>query len=236
VKKAIPNLLTLSNLLSGCIGVVFVFNTDMRYVSLMIGISLVFDFLDGMAARLLDVRSEIGKQLDSLADMVSFGLLPALIAYKILNDVSSGYVLYVPFLITLMSAYRLAKFNIDPRQASSFIGLPTPANAIFWASFPLIINGNTDTLWLMVMSMFAMDPIVIVICVALTSFLLVAEIPLFSFKFQNLTWKENKHRFIFLILSLILFISIWFYAIPFIIILYLILSIIQNQLKKKNEI
>lgn len=236
MKKHIPNLLTLLNLLSGSIGVVFVFTTDLRMVSLMIGISLIFDFMDGAAARLLNVKSEIGKELDSLADMVSFGLLPSLIAYKILAGVAPGFLMYVPFLMTLMSAYRLAKFNLDTRQVSNFIGLPTPANAIFWSSFPLIVNGNTDVLWLMIMSVFAMDPIVIIVCVGLCSFLLVAELPLFSFKFENFQWKSNWHRYILIILSLILFASIWYYAIPFIIILYLVMSIIQNKLDNQHEI
>ena len=236
MKRHIPNLLTLLNLLSGSIGVIFVFTTDLRMVSLMIGISLVFDFMDGGAARLLNVKSELGKELDSLADMVSFGLLPSLIAYKILADVSPNFLMYTPLLMTLMSAYRLGKFNIDERQVTNFIGLPTPANAIFWASFPLIINGNTDALWLMIMSLFAMDPIVISICVGVCSFLLVAEIPLFSFKFENFQWKPNWHRYTLIVLSVILFASIWYYAIPFIIILYLVISIIQNKIENKNEI
>ena len=236
MKRHIPNLLTLLNLLSGSIGVIFVFTSDLRMVSLMIAISLGFDFMDGAAARLLNVKSELGKELDSLADLVSFGLLPSLIAYKILADVSPNFLMYTPLLMTLMSAYRLGKFNIDERQATNFICLPTPANAIFWSSFPLIINGNTNTLWLMIMSLFAMDPIVISICVGLCSFLLVAEIPLFSFKFENFLWKNNWHRYTLIILSIILFASIWYYAIPFIIILYLVISLIQNKLEHKNEI
>ena len=194
--------------------------------------------MDGAAARWLKVKSELGKELDSLADMVSFGLLPSLIAYKILADadVSPSFLMYTPLLMTLMSAYRLGKFNIDERQVTNFIGLPTPANAIFWAAFPLIINGNTNTLWLMIMSLFAMDPIVINICVAVCTFLLVAEIPLFSFKFENFQWKANWHRYTLIVLSVILFASIWYYAIPFIIILYLVISIIQNKIENKNEI
>jgi len=231
VKRFIPNFLTLLNLLSGCIGVVFVFTADLRMVSLMIAISLVFDFMDGAVARMLNVKTELGKELDSLADLVSFGLLPSLIAYKILSEVSGSFLMYIAFLMTLMSAFRLAKFNLDKRQVTNFIGLPTPANAIFWSSFPLIINGNTDTLWLMIMSVFAMDPVVITICIGLCSFLLIAEIPLFSFKFENFHWKPNKYRYTLIAISLILFISIWYYAIPFIIILYLFMSIIHNKLE-----
>ena len=232
----IPNTITLMNLFSGCIGVVYAFTSDLRMVSIMIFISLLLDYLDGMAARMLDVKSDIGKELDSLADLVSFGLLPALIAFRLLKGGDYPNLAYVAFLITLLSAYRLAKFNLDKRQSINFIGLPTPANAIFWSSFPLIIYGTADTVLAGYMSEIMSDSICILIAIPVFSYLLIAEIPLFSLKFQNFLWKGNEARLIFLAITLILFIPFSFYSLPFIILLYLLISIIKNQFFAQYEV
>ena len=229
MRKFIPNLITLLNLSAGCIGVVFAFTTDLRMVSVMIFISLVFDYMDGMAARLLNARSAIGKELDSLADLISFGLLPALIANRLLHPSEYTSWAYMAFLITVFSAYRLAKFNTDDRQTESFIGLPTPANALFWSSFPLIIMSESTAFVPGIMSDLMADPIVIIACIFVFSYLLIAELPLFSLKFKNMSWKENKDRFIFLILTLILILILGYYALPFIILLYLLISIIFKK-------
>ena len=236
MKKMIPNTITLMNLFSGCIGVVFAFTSDLRMVSIMIFISLLLDYMDGMAARLLDVKSDLGKELDSLADLVSFGLLPALIAYRILSGGDFPNLAYFAFLITLLSAYRLAKFNLDKRQSVNFIGLPTPANAVFWSSFPMIIYGTADSTLANFMAGVMSNSIFILTLVAIFSYLLIAEIPLFSLKIQHLSWKGNEARFVFLVLTLILFVSFSFYSLPFIILLYLLISIIKNQFFAQYEV
>jgi CDP-diacylglycerol--serine O-phosphatidyltransferase len=192
--------------------------------------------MDGMAARLLDVKSEIGKELDSLADLVSFGLLPALIAFRLLKGSDYPNLAYLSFLITLLSAYRLAKFNLDTRQSINFIGLPTPANAIFWSSFPLIIYGTANTALAGFMSNVMSDSVCILILIPIFSYLLIAEIPLFSLKFQNFSWKGNEARLIFLAITLILFVPFSFYSLPFIILLYLLISIIKNQFFAQYEV
>jgi CDP-diacylglycerol--serine O-phosphatidyltransferase len=229
--KFIPNLFTLLNLSSGCIGVVFAFTSDLRMVSIMIFISLALDYLDGMAARLLNARSPIGKELDSLADLVSFGLLPALIAYILLHSSDYSQWAYVSFLITVFSAYRLAKFNIDTRQTENFIGLPTPANALFWSAFPLVIFGDNTRNFTTLMAEYMSHPAVIFTCIIIFSYLLISEVHMFSLKFKNFSWAENKPRFIFLIATLILILTMSYYALPFILILYLLISIVHQKIK-----
>ena len=230
--KFIPNLFTLLNLSSGCIGVVFAFSTDLRMASIMIFISLILDYFDGAAARLLDARSPIGKELDSLADLISFGLLPGIIAYVMLHAGDYSSWAYISFLITVFSAYRLAKFNIDERQTTSFIGLPTPANALFWSSFPLVIMGEAETGVGFFLQGIMSEPLFMIVCIFMFSYLLIAELPLFSLKFKNLSWNDNKERHSFLLTSLILFLILSYYALPFIILLYLLISLVTNKLKK----
>ena len=234
MKKHIPNFITSLNLLSGCIGIGFVFNGDMVTASYLIGIAAIFDFMDGIAARLLNVKSEFGKQLDSLADLISFGLLPGIILYSLLKIAfhdAEGFKAYLPFvafLIPLFSALRLAKFNIDEHQKDSFIGLPTPANALFIASIPLILVQQNESI---ISNLFG-NPGFIIILIFLLSFLLVAPIPLFSLKFKDFTWTKNSVQYIFIIISVILFILLNFLAIPIIIFLYVLLSIINNSVRK----
>jgi CDP-diacylglycerol--serine O-phosphatidyltransferase len=236
MKKHIPNFLTLMNLLCGCIALDYAFSGELEYVAYFVFVALVFDFLDGMVARLLHVHSEIGKQLDSLADVVSFGVLPGVIAFKLMDsalgrvypefhdDFLRGPLYLITFIIPLFSALRLAKFNIDTRQSESFIGMPTPANTTLWVSLPLILLHDNYNL-----SSIILNPIFLLILILLTSYLLVAEIPLFALKFKSMKWADNKIRFIFLGISAILIPIFLFTAIPIIIFLYIILSLLNNM-------
>jgi len=220
MKKHIPNALTCANLLSGCIGVVFAFKGDLDAAAYMVLLSGIFDFFDGFAARFLGVKSAIGKELDSLADMVSFGFLPGVVMFQLLSqsDFASPYLPYTGFLITMFSALRLAKFNIDDRQTEDFIGLNTPMNTLFIVSLPFIQRdypalGNSTLL---------LVSITVVMC-----FLLTSEIRIFSLKFGSMEWAQNKIKFIFLILSAILIAFLKFAAIPFVLVLYISMSVLH---------
>lgn len=230
MKKHIPNAITCLNLFSGCLALYFAFKGELVYTAYLVGLAAIFDFLDGMLARVLHAYSEIGKQLDSLADMVSFGVVPGTVMFMLLQRTGDSFmgfpiqtVAFFGFLITVFSALRLAKFNIDTRQTTSFIGLPTPANTIFVASLPLILNQGDLVYYELIL-----NPWVLLILTVLLSYLLVAELPLFALKFKNLKWQDNSVRFIFLFLSAILVIVLGFAAIPLIIVLYIILSIIKR--------
>ncbi|MBK0382403.1 CDP-diacylglycerol--serine O-phosphatidyltransferase [Pedobacter sp. SD-b] len=214
IKKHIPNALTCGNLLSGCAGIVYAFNGNLKTVAFFVLVSGIFDFFDGFAARLLNVKSDIGKELDSLADVVSFGLLPGLVIYKLLLMSGAGYLAYAGFLITIFSALRLAKFNIDTRQTEDFIGLNTPMNTFFIISLP----------WLADDFPFINNNYFLITIVLVVSYLLVSEIRLFSMKMRGLSWTANKYKFIFLILSIVLLAFLKFAAIPIILILYILFS------------
>ena len=223
--KHIPNAITCLNLFSGCVGVWFAFNGNYQGVALAVIFSAIFDFLDGMSARLLKAYSPMGKELDSLADVISFGLLPGATVFNMLSvDYIHSYA-YLGFLLTIFSALRLAKFNIDERQTSSFIGLPTPANAIFWAGIALAFS-----------SWFIAHPLVLLGLTVLFSYLLVAEIPMFSLKFKNLNWKENKLQFVFLGGCLLLIIFLLQKAIAPLILWYIVLSVVQIFTAKSKTI
>ena len=230
MKKHIPNAITCLNLFSGCLALYFAFKGELVTTAYLVGIAAVFDFLDGMVARVLKAYSEIGKQLDSLADMVSFGAVPGTVMFILLQRAEasvfglySDIVPFFGFLITIFSALRLAKFNIDTRQTTSFIGLPTPACTIFVASLPLILETG-DLLHYEII----LNPIVLLVLTVLLSYLLVAELPLFALKFTSLTWQDNSLRFIFLGLSVVLLALLQFAAIPLVIVLYILLSIIKK--------
>ena len=227
IKRNIPNLLTLGNLFCGLVAIVFSFENNLHFAGAFIFFGAIFDFFDGLSARLLKVSSEIGKQLDSMADMVTFGVAPGMIMFqmiKLSNIDENSYIAYIGFIITLVSAIRLAKFNIDTKQTSSFIGLPTPAAAIFIASLP-IIETNYG-IWL--------STELLIVSTIILSLLLVANLPLFSLKIkkgENWKNKENIIRIIFLISCIILLFIFEFAAIPFIVILYIFLSILNNLIK-----
>lgn len=228
IRKHIPNALTSCNLLSGCVGIVAVFEGSLVLAVYMIWLAAIFDFLDGFAARILKVSSPIGGELDSLADMVTFGVLPAAIVYKMLQHTGvAPWVPYLAFVIAVFSALRLAKFNLDTRQTSSFIGLPTPANALFISSLPLIIEYREFSL-LSIPVQFIMEPWFLLGCTFVLSFLLVAELPLFALKFSSFGWAENKLKYIYLITSVVLIILFKFVAIPLIIVLYVLLSLFNR--------
>lgn len=243
----IPNIMTLGNLLCGCLGIVFVFEGNLLYASYLIFIAGILDFLDGFVARLLNQHSEIGKQLDSLADMVTFGALPSFILAKLIqlsvnqNSILTDFVpsnllsqthlpllAYIAFVLVLFSCLRLAKFNIDTRQSDSFIGVPTPANAFVVAAFPLILEFNPEYKFLI------LNSTILISYTLIMSYLLISEIPLFALKFKDFSWKSNQIKYIFLIFSLILLITLQFVAIPLIIFLYIIMSVISNLQAKKS--
>lgn len=220
IKKHIPNAITCANLFSGCIGIVFAFNGLLETAAYFVLLSGLFDFFDGLVARALNVKSVIGKELDSLADMVSFGLLPGVVLFKLLaaSDYSSEYLPYLGFIITVFSALRLAKFNVDTRQTEDFIGLNTPMNTLLIVSLPFIDRDYHALIG---------STIFLVGLIALLSWLLVSEIRIFSLKLSNLGWKHNKFKYIFLILSVLSAFILKFVAVPFILILYISLSIIH---------
>lgn len=231
ITRHIPNTLTCLNLFSGCMGCVMAFQANYEGALLFIILSAVFDFFDGMAARILDAHSIIGKDLDSLADDVSFGVTPSLVVFSLFKEMTyptymDGLALYLPyaaFLIAVFSALRLAKFNNDTRQTTSFVGLPVPANALFWGS---IAVGMHD--WIISENF---HPFYLLILVCLFSWLLVSEIPMFSLKFKNLSWKDNKISFSFLLICIPLLICLQTTGFAAIIVWYLLLSIIT----KKNK-
>lgn len=213
--RHIPNFLTCCNLLCGCFGVVFVLEGRTVPAAYFVWVAGLFDFMDGFAARLLKVSSPIGKELDSLADMVSFGLLPSLVMYKMMVVAGApSYLPYVAFSITAFSALRLAIFNLDERQSDSFRGLPTPANALLLTALPLL-----PAIGLL------QDYRVLTFITILSSYLLVSGIELFALKFKNFSWADNKIRFTFLALSVLLLITLQLAAIPVIILLYIGLSL-----------
>lgn len=281
IKKQIPNFFTCLNLLCGCFAIISAFEARLTWSAYFVGIALIMDFLDGFLARILKVHSELGKQLDSLADMVTFGLVPGIIMFKMLNlalfinsineigQVANFNLInplaYLALLIPVFSALRLAKFNIDTRQSDSFIGVPTPATAMLIASLPLIINlQNTNILSLAGkasslpditmrtssgdslqsllrnllldhstpdgVSRLVLNPFLLIVLTLLFSFLMVAELPLLALKFKNFSWAANKMRFILLVVGLLLLITFQYAAIPIIILLYIILSAINNRL------
>ncbi|ALC96695.1 phosphatidylcholine/phosphatidylserine synthase [Capnocytophaga sp. oral taxon 323] len=234
MKKYIPNLITLSNLLCGTVAIVFAVRGAIDWAALFVAIGIFLDFFDGFFARLLHVKSEIGLQLDSLADMVTSGVVPGIVMFQLLSN--STYVLqteetfamllpYVGFLITLASAYRLANFNIDTRQTSGFIGLPTPANTMFILSLPLILQYQPTELFdSLLHNMWVLLGITL-----LSAYLLNAEIALFALKFSDYSFKNNALKYIFLALCVILLLSLKIIAIPLIILLYIILSLLPKR-------
>ncbi len=239
IKKHIPNTITSLNLLSGCISIALAFEGYMLFSVYMIFLAAFFDFMDGMSARLLKAYSIVGKELDSLADIVSFGIAPSVIIFHLMKislfktvhlppienlTITEILFLLIPFFVAILSGVRLAKFNVDERQTENFIGLAVPANAIFFVSLYLVSIITTNDLLLTILK----NKYVLSVLVIIFSLLLVAEFPMFSLKFKNLGFQGNKIRYIFIVLSVILLISLHTIAIPIIIILYILLSAINN--------
>lgn len=194
--KYLPDTITCLNLLSGSVAVIFAFRDDFDAALGMIVLAAVFDFLDGLAARVFHAYSDIGKELDSLADTVSFGLAPSLILYNWLAGFTSGihpYICYIPLLIAAFSALRLAKFNLDTRQSESFLGLPVPASALFAASLAAFAGHYEHIANTFLANNWAIPAVTLILCA-----LLVSELPMFSMKLKSLKWKDNAQRFTFL--------------------------------------
>ena len=234
LKKQVPNIITLLNLFCGCIAIVFVaeLNFEMAFFFMSLGIFL--DFFDGFFARLFKVSSALGLQLDSLADMVTSGVVPGFVMYSMLKmsqDPASTDIIipYLGFVIALGSCYRLANFNIDTRQTDSFIGLPTPANALFILSLPLVLKYSDS---LVVFGILTNQGVLLVITM-ISAFILNAEIPLFSLKIKDFTFKKNALQIFFLLLSVTLLVFLQYAAIPLIIIFYVLLSVVNNKFLKK---
>lgn len=229
ITRHIPNTVTCLNLFSGCIACVMAFEAKYELALLFIILSAVFDFFDGMLARLLNAHSVIGKDIDSLADDISFGVAPSFIVFSLFKEIQYPEFLigvqdifpYLAFIISVFSALRLAKFNNDTRQITSFVGIPVPANALFWAA---LVAGAHDFL---VSEYF--NAIYLLILVFVFSFLLVSEIPMFSLKFKNLSWKDNKVPFIFLLVCIPLLVFLKVSGFAAIIVWYILLSVLTRK-------
>lgn len=295
IKRMIPNLFTAGNLVGGVLAIIFALNGRIDIAPYFIFASALFDFLDGFMARLLKVPSEMGKQLDSLADMVTFGVAPGIIVLVMLSapdiqksalsipkspvtefivnshvpnyglpidnpetDANGTYTFStaarycglsypvtlfgcLAFIIPIFALFRLAKFNIDTRQSDSFIGLPTPGMTLFFAVIPLLFFEAHNSLmageitfesWQFLLAKFLANPVVMLVLTLIFSILMVVELPLFALKFKHFKWKGNEIRFLFLTCCVVLLATLFFWAIPLIVILYVILSIINNQFAK----
>ena len=229
ITRHIPNFVTACNLFSGCIAAVMAFQANYEAAILFIILGATFDFFDGMLARLFHVSGPLGKELDSLADDITFGFAPSVIVFSLFKEVQYPAFMqsmtdifpYIAFIIAVFSALRLGKFNIDPRQSSSFIGLPTPANALFWGS--LVVGGHSF------LTSDAFNALYLFILVLLMSYLLVAELPMFSLKFKNLSWKDNKISYIFLLVCIPLLVIFRISGFAAIILWYILLSLLTKK-------
>lgn len=229
IKKHIPNILTLLNLLAGLIAVIFAVKGELTYAAYFVFLGIFFDFFDGFLARKLNVSSEMGLQLDSLADLVTSGLVPALVLVNLIElsilpwQDANCFLPYLGLLVLLCSAYRLAKFNISTEQSQFFIGLPTPANALLIMSLPLILDyQNSDSYNVLIL-----NPFFLVVVTLLSSFLLNAPVKLIALKFKTWNFSENASKYILIIFSLVGLILFKFAGIPLIIIFYIIISLVN---------
>lgn len=244
--KQIPNIITSLNLLCGCVAIMFAVSGDLVSASFFAFAGIFLDFFDGLAARVLNAQSQVGLQLDSLADVVTSGVLPGIVMVQLLSEALTGNSLdinaifsdtanrtsiesYLPFiglLIAVASGYRLAKFNVDTRQTTSFIGLPVPANTLLILSLPLIISFQaSQQITEVILTPWFLIVIILVSCVLLN-----AEIPLFGLKFKTWNFKDNAVRYLFLISSILLLVVLKFIAIPIIIFLYILVSLFWKPL------
>ena len=230
MKKQIPNIITLLNLFSGCIAIVMAFGGNFLAVVIFVTLAAVFDFFDGLAARALGVSSKIGVELDSLADVVSFGVAPGMVVFWLLSEVApllpfgsaAAVVPYWAFVIPAFSALRLAKFNIDDRQTTSFIGLPVPAHALFWvgAAYSVLPVLYTNPL---------LFTVLICVLALVTSLLLVSEIPMFALKITSLKWKGNELRYMLVVCAVVFVAAFGFLGLSGTILLYIVLSIFNKK-------
>lgn len=247
IKRQIPNLITLGNLLCGVIAIGYAYGGALQTAALLICLGIFLDFFDGLTARLLGVTSPLGKELDSLADVVTSGVAPAYILFCLIDNAfncfdGSNLIYYLSitaFLMPLFAAYRLAKFNLDTRQSHSFLGLPVPSNALIWVGIALTTNGCTNTPE-------ALAPIVanpvfpycLIAISLITDILMVSELPMFSlkFNFKDLSWKTNHVQYIFLIgCAIIIALTRQWYAITLIILWYILFSLLTQRKHTPNE-
>jgi CDP-diacylglycerol--serine O-phosphatidyltransferase len=234
IKKHIPNIITLLNLFCGCIALVFVSELNFVMAFCFVCVGIFLDFFDGFFARLFHVSSPLGLQLDSLADMVTSGVVPGFVMFHLLDQsqnptASFIFLPYLGFIITLGSCYRLANFNIDTRQTDSFIGLPTPANTLFIVSLPLVLKYSDS---LMVLEIVSNSWVLLGITI-FSAYILNAEIPLFSLKIKDFTFQKNAVQIIFLTFSVLLLFFFQYMGIPLIIISYVLLSVVNNTFLKR---
>ncbi len=233
IKAQIPNLFTMLNLFSGCVALVMVSYSDFESAFFFVCLGIFFDFFDGFFARKFNVAGPLGVQLDSLADMITSGVVPGFTMYALLvftqNENSFKYLPFIGFVITLGACYRLAKFNIDTRQSDSFIGLPTPANALFIMSLPLITH-TSEIKW--VQEALSNEWILIGITL-LSTYVMNAEIPLFSLKIKNFSVAKYKLQIFFLVASILMLIFLKILAVPLIILMYVLLSVLNKFSSKK---
>lgn len=228
IKKHIPNTLTSLNLLCGMVGIVFVLDGDISWGAYLIFLAALFDFLDGFVARILQVHSEIGKQLDSLADLVTFGVLPSFILFQMVSENTDSEILpYITLVVGIFSALRLAKFNVDTRQSDKFIGVPTPANALLISTLPFFID-RFETVGKLLSK-----PEVLIALSIVMSLLLVAELPLIALKFKSYGIKDNLYRYLTLAIGLVCVLAFGLAGIPLLIISYIGLSVVEG-LNSKN--
>ena len=237
IKKHIPNIVTLCNLLCGTLATIFAVDGHFELTAFFVALGVFLDFFDGFFARILKVSGELGKQLDSLADMVTSGVVPGIVLFSLLGYEKQGLDEFSSFsaipliglLVTLAACYRLANFNLDTRQSESFIGLPTPAMSLFVVSLPLIqMHSEIDFIRELIGNTYFL------ICISIFfSFLMNSKLHLFSLKFKNYTLRENLFKYVLMVLSVIFLITMKFLAVPIIILCYLILSIIKNSMKTK---
>ncbi|MFM7023876.1 MAG: CDP-diacylglycerol--serine O-phosphatidyltransferase [Flavobacteriales bacterium] len=226
----LPNIITLCNLICGCLAVISVFSPaffpPFETAFWLLVAAAVFDFFDGFAARLLKINSPIGKQLDSLADVLTFGLAPGLIMYQYMENMNSSFS-WIALSIPVFSALRLAKFNVDERQTDGFLGLPTPANALFFAALATF-NNDGQLLYLELLNnQYVIAAIILIFC-----FIMISEIPLMALKFKSFKWKDNQIKYVFLLIGLVLGVIFFIQATPFIILLYILMSLINNKLSR----
>ena len=229
IKKHIPNIITLLNLFCGCIAVVYVSETDFKKAFLFVALGIFLDFFDGFFARLFKVSSPLGLQLDSLADMITSGLVPGYVMFQMLktNTISTEYFPFFGFIITLGACYRLANFNIDTRQTNSFIGLPTPANALFILSLPLISQSfHDDNFSGLIYSEWILMAITLI-----SAYIMNAEIPLFSLKIKSFNLKDNLLQIVFLTVSVVLIAFFQFLGVAIVILFYVLLSVFMKVFK-----
>ncbi|REJ81389.1 MAG: CDP-diacylglycerol O-phosphatidyltransferase [Bacteroidetes bacterium] len=234
MKRHIPNIMTCINLLLGCIAAVMVFRNNLESAAYLILLAAFFDFLDGTMARIFNAYTSFGKELDSLADIVSFGFVPGAILFKMLQNTepetwplsgtAAQLVQFIPFTVTVFSALRLAKFNTDTRQTSSFIGLPTPANSILICSLPIVAIQQAGEIGELISSFWFIMTIAIIL-----SLLLVSGLKLMSLKLKSATFSENKYRYMLLIFTLILVPILQWSSVPVIFVLYIFFSLLSEK-------